>query len=275
MMSEDLTPPERDRPPEEVPFPHEPPLESMESSPETSIWTLVGVIVLLAIAAGAIAGFLGGRIFEYSRLSDDEMLGLLGGLPADSGDSVSLLSVRPTGAAAAAGLQEGDSLISIDGERIRDARHARQIVGRYQSGDTVQVAYERNFRFNEVPLVLGSSVRATPTPVVVTVLPPTPAPTNGQGQGFGQENGALGVLYRLDNPLGLGEGAFLVRVTPNGPADLAGIVAGDTIIAVEANRVNAERPLDSVMSRFVSGQTVRVTVLRDGEELPFEVTLGS
>jgi hypothetical protein len=29
------------------------------------------------------------------------------------------------------------------------------------------------------------------------------------------------------------------------------------------------------MSRFVSGQTVRVTVLRDGEELPFEVTLGS
>lgn len=70
-MARQLTPQEKDRLASEGAWPQaeQAPAQAGQSvSPW--VWTLVGVIVLLAAAGGAILGFSGGRLFERSRRID-------------------------------------------------------------------------------------------------------------------------------------------------------------------------------------------------------------
>jgi len=83
-------------------------------------------------------------------------------------------------------------------------------------------------------------------------------------------------------------GAYVLDVTPEGPADLAGVKAGDTpsrlqglnaggdlIIAFDGKPVNT---FDQLLSYLITGKspgdTVVLTVLRDGEEVDLTITLG-
>jgi S1-C subfamily serine protease len=95
---------------------------------------------------------------------------------------------------------------------------------------------------------------------------------------------------QLNDELNLGTdaGALVSEVVPDGPADDAGIHAatgqetfqgarirtgGDVIIAVNGQRLKAESDLAELISRQRPGQTVTLTVLRDGEEQEIEVEL--
>lgn len=85
-------------------------------------------------------------------------------------------------------------------------------------------------------------------------------------------------------------GAYVQEVTPNGPADKAGIkggtrrvrldgsevrAGGDLITAIDGNPVRQFNDLVSyLVTKAAPGQKVRLTVLRDGKELQIEVTLG-
>lgn len=80
------------------------------------------------------------------------------------------------------------------------------------------------------------------------------------------------------------QGAYVIEVVPNGPADEAGLVAadpetiegGDLIIALDNQPVNDFADLNSYLSFHTSvGQTIDVTVLREGEEITLPLTLGA
>ena len=64
-------------------------------------------------------------------------------------------------------------------------------------------------------------------------------------------------------------------VVPNSPAAKAGIREGDIIVSVEGQAIDSEHPLDAVLSQFAPGQTVGVTILRDGKQQELSVTLGT
>ncbi len=59
------------------------------------------------------------------------------------------------------------------------------------------------------------------------------------------------------------------------PAAAAGIKDGDIITKVGDKAIDAEHPLDAVLSQFSPGQTVPVEVLRDGKTVTLTVTLGT
>jgi S1-C subfamily serine protease len=99
-----------------------------------------------------------------------------------------------------------------------------------------------------------------------------------------------GIWPQLNDELNLGTdmGALISDVVPDGPADDAGIqgadgrqdfqgqeirTGGDVIIAVNRQRLQAESDLAELISRQRPGQTVTLTVLRDGEEQEIEVEL--
>jgi S1-C subfamily serine protease len=63
-------------------------------------------------------------------------------------------------------------------------------------------------------------------------------------------------------------------VVPGGPADEAGLQAGDIIVAVDGLAVDRDNPLDLQVLRFAPGDAVTLDILRDGEELQLEATLG-
>ena len=70
-------------------------------------------------------------------------------------------------------------------------------------------------------------------------------------------------------------GATLPAITPNSPAEAAGLKDGDIITAIESQTVDTEHPLDALLSQFAPGQTVKLTVLRDGSTITVSVTLGT
>ena len=75
------------------------------------------------------------------------------------------------------------------------------------------------------------------------------------------------------------QGAYIREFTENSPADKAGLVVGDVIIAVEGEEVKTSEELVELVSTYKIGETITITVMsRDGnkyKEKDVEVTLGA
>lgn len=69
------------------------------------------------------------------------------------------------------------------------------------------------------------------------------------------------------------DGALLALVPSYSPAAAAGLKAGDVITAVNGQPVDAEHALADRVAAYQEGDTLALTVLRDGEMLTLEVTL--
>jgi S1-C subfamily serine protease len=100
----------------------------------------------------------------------------------------------------------------------------------------------------------------------------------------------LGLTYiQLDGLLAAAEGlatdegAWLTTSDPGGvsaivgggPADQGGLQDGDIITALAGTPVTSDDPLGTSLLRFGPGETITLTVLRDGEEMELSVTLGT
>jgi 2-alkenal reductase len=90
----------------------------------------------------------------------------------------------------------------------------------------------------------------------------------------------IGIIYEpitpeiaAQNDLPIDYGAFVRSTTPGGPADDAGIAAGDIIVAIGDVRITGQTTFPEALFTYAPGDTVTVTVLRGGEELEFQVTL--
>jgi len=84
----------------------------------------------------------------------------------------------------------------------------------------------------------------------------------------------LGLTGPTDTPSGEA-GAYVQSVVPGGPAEAAGIRAGDNIVGVDDDDVRSFDQLRGVISAYTPGDEVTVTLERDGERLTVDVTLGT
>ena len=99
----------------------------------------------------------------------------------------------------------------------------------------------------------------------------------------------LGVRYILLDPriakgnnLTVDYGALLLRgnsiedlaVIPGGPADLAGLEENDIILEVNGDPINLNNSLIRVLADYGPGDTVTLTVFKDGAEVEISVELG-
>jgi S1-C subfamily serine protease len=70
-------------------------------------------------------------------------------------------------------------------------------------------------------------------------------------------------------------GYFIGDVVPGGPAEEAGLEPGDRIVKILDRRVTSVYDFMFALEDLQPGQAVPVWVIRDGEELEFEVTLAA
>ena len=84
------------------------------------------------------------------------------------------------------------------------------------------------------------------------------------------------VTSEIAESLGLGEprGALVAEVTAGGPAQVSGIRPGDVIISFAGRPIAQMRDLPRMVANTPVGQSVPMTVLRDGREVAVQVTVG-
>lgn len=90
----------------------------------------------------------------------------------------------------------------------------------------------------------------------------------------GHKRSVLGVYPRSD-----ADGVYIGDVTPDGPADRAGVEAGDRVLAVNDNPLpgksgEASRTLAQRILAAEAGDTVHLTVTRHGSEQTFAIQVG-
>jgi Do/DeqQ family serine protease len=67
------------------------------------------------------------------------------------------------------------------------------------------------------------------------------------------------------------KGVYIVEVSKSGAADVAGIKAGDILIAIDSTAITNSASVQEAVSRFSPGDEAEITVLRDGKEKKFDV----
>ncbi|MEQ8716239.1 MAG: trypsin-like peptidase domain-containing protein [Acidimicrobiales bacterium] len=87
------------------------------------------------------------------------------------------------------------------------------------------------------------------------------------------ESGFLGVT--ITAPVVGQPGALVTLVEPGTPADEAGLVIGDLIVAFDGEDVRSNNDLVAKVRLRVPGDTVEIVVMRDGAETTLTATLGT
>jgi predicted metalloprotease with PDZ domain len=118
------------------------------------------------------------------------MLGInIGGSP-DLAEGVEVMGVSPSGPAAAAGLDEGDVILSIAGRTPENPRHAFRILGSYQPNEKVkfEVLRQRKRLTLDVQMPdvdpMNPGVRPGPPPRAPNAPAPPVPPADTKSQGI-------------------------------------------------------------------------------------------
>ena len=90
--------------------------------------------------------------------------------------------------------------------------------------------------------------------------------------------GSIGVQFKADNPsltrsYGAEGGVFVEQTVEDGPAEKAGMRNEDIIVDVNGTEIDSGERLIEVVAAIGVGETVPITVFRDGEEVTLQVTI--
>jgi len=69
-------------------------------------------------------------------------------------------------------------------------------------------------------------------------------------------------------------GVYVVEVVKGGPAEKAGLQAGDRIVSVDGTEIASKDDLGTLMQKHAAGDTLSITIAREGQMQMVNVTLG-
>jgi len=198
--------------------------------------------------------------------------------------------------AAEAGIEDGDVIVSFDGQRVRDANELTSAVRDAKPGARAPVVVIRDGAKKTIKVELGS--RKVPTGSLAPGLKALHEKLGDRmmmmhrGEGAGNESAPLiwtmgdeptaflGILMApLTEQLGRffgapdGEGVLVNEVLDDSPAAEAGLEAGDVLLRADDRALGGPDDVRSALSKAEPGDRLTLTVLRDHAERTVEVTL--
>jgi S1-C subfamily serine protease len=181
-------------------------------------------------------------------------------------------AIDPDSPLADAGFAVGDLITAINGEPI-DADLPGMMLRLFRFGDeglvfTVQRGGEEIEIAVDAAMVFDDWREVIPIPMPMPMMPA--APPSQLGVRFQTIDADLAA----EQDLPVSEGALIVEVYEDTPAAQAGLQVDDIILAVDGDVVDEERTLRDRLYAYEEGDVVMLSVLRAGEELALEVTLG-
>ncbi|HTS06321.1 MAG TPA: Do family serine endopeptidase [Candidatus Eisenbacteria bacterium] len=165
--------------------------------------------------------------------------------------------VEPDSPGAKAGLQIGDVITDVDGQKMNDAGELQVVIGQKKPGTKVDLTVLRDGKTMQVPVTLealgshgsenGSQSEST-----------------GKARwGLGLENLTPEIRDQLQAPNSL-HGAVIEQVQPGSSADNAGLQQGDIILEVNRHKVQSASDVQQDLSSVPKGQDALVLIWSNG-----------
>jgi serine protease Do len=207
-------------------------------------------------------------------------------LPAVAGALVN--SVQKNSTAAKAGIEVGDAIMEFDGIRVRSSAELRRLIRETPAGRTVEMKIVRDGKTRVLSAKMeatseqfnysynGPEIRIPSLNMPEIRIPPM------DFSGFGDHRAALGISAddltpQLAQYFGIkqGKGILISEVTKGGPADKAGLKAGDVIVQVDGQPISGVEELRATLNDNFTSDTrkVSLTLIRDHHEQTVSVEL--
>jgi serine protease Do len=194
------------------------------------------------------------------------------------GDATGTLvaSVQPNGPAAAAGMQQGDVILSFDGQTVHETRELPRIVADTPAGKRVDVTVWRDEQRKTISLTVA--------PMKIESEVASANDNSGDQNPAGTANRVLGVQLAeltsdLRQQLGLADdvkGVVVTDVDEQGAAAKQGLRQGDVIEQVSRHQVATPEEVGQLVQRAVAANKPAVLLLvnRQGNEVFLAVKVG-
>jgi serine protease Do len=165
--------------------------------------------------------------------------------------------VEPDSPGAKAGLQIGDVITEIDGQKVSDAGELQVMVGQKQPGSKIMLKVLRDGKSMSVPVTLEALGSHT-----------AEGSDNSKGEskmhwGIGLSNLTPEVREQLQAPRDV-HGAVIEQVQPGSSADNAGLQQGDIILEVNRHKVQSASDVQQALANVPKGQDALVLVWSNG-----------
>jgi membrane-associated protease RseP (regulator of RpoE activity) len=157
--------------------------------------------------------------------------------------------IDPESRAALAGIAAGDLVVSIDGRTFAAADEVETYLTTL-NGESATFLVLRDGAEQTLIYVPDSTVIET---APVEALPPLPTPRFGQ-------TGGIGIRIAGSHPV------QVVGVYEGGPADVAGLLPGDHLLAVDGIEYGRVAEFSAAIAQHGIGEDVRLTLRRAGVE---------
>jgi len=231
------------------------------------------VVDQLVSGGKVVRGYLGVAAQEITPSMAQAM-----GLPTDNPaiDGALVAAVSPGSPAFRAGLQPGDVITKVNGQTVTNPGDLASDIANVDPGHDTTIEYIRNGKTNDLSVAVAT-MPANPDAAFQqgsATQPATPAPGKAS---LGLTLGPLTPDSRsqLNLPDGA-NGAVIVNVKPNSPADQAGIQAGDLLVGVGQKDVtDPDDAVAAIEAAKKSGSpAVALRIIRQGQALFVGIGLG-
>jgi len=233
------------------------------------------VVDQLVTGGKVVRGYLGVEAQEISPQMAQAM-----GLPADNpnADGALVAAVSPNSPAFRAGLQPGDVITAVNGTTVTNPGDLASDIANVDPGHDTRISFVRNGQSHVMS-------------VAVATMPANPDAAFQQNGGDNSGPAAppvghasLGLTLAPLTPQTRGQlnlpdsatGAVIAEVTPNSPADQAGVQAGDLLVGVGPKAINT--PDDAVAALDAAKKSgapaVALRIIRQGQALFVGIGLG-
>lgn len=164
--------------------------------------------------------------------------------------------VDPKGPAKKAGLQQGDIIVQVGNDKVRNVNQLRNYIAGLKPGSTLDITLIREGRKQNVQVDIGE----LPSEIVDKVTP------EGENEDLGLTVGDLSESGNRRPRSGKSHGVVVTEVDPQGLAARADIQPGDVIVSVNGKKVDSVAAFGNEIERGDVKKGIRLIVEGQGME---------